>query len=218
VARTKHIDLLLTVNFNVETVESLDQVAYECKRCGQELDKLYSRNEYALLNPFELLVLKCPLCKAVTAYFIDNPDDDFFDDGSDHTEPMNDQSYPMRTTRKGVTRKQTAVYLKAISQKEENSRQLNKLVEDKLPELYKIGLSLATINLARSRVAGRTESKISTRKLTVKLAAAIYAKANNVTTIGSLWKHNGEGVTERELEEIFGISRKTIRKWAPTFS
>jgi hypothetical protein len=39
------------------------------------------------------------------------------------------------------------------------------------------------------------------------VAAAIYGTAN-----GAVCKHQGEGISERKLEEIFGVTRKTIRR------
>jgi hypothetical protein len=48
------------------------------------------------------------------------------------------------------------------------------------------------------------------------IAAAIYVKANKVTDMGSE-NHKGEGATVRQLETIFGVTRKTIGKWADKF-
>jgi hypothetical protein len=203
------------MHFKIETTLREDDIQDNCERCGKELDDLYSRNAL----DYDLVVLKCPQCKAIYAYLIDCTKDD--DDWSDldNSEPMNDHSAPrIKNPEKVLPKKCAAVYSKAISQQEDKTKELNKLIEYKLPELYRIGLSLATINLARSIVAREINAGSTTKHLTTLLAAAIYAKANGVTTSGSLWQHKGEGITERQLEEIFGVSRKTIRKWAEKFT
>lgn len=204
------------MNFKVETINTPEQITDDCDRCEQELDELYWRNEHSKnCPPFDLVVLKCPQCKAVRAYFIDDSNDSYMGNEWDDTSPMNDHSYPrMKNPKKALPRKCASVYSKAVSTQENKNKELNKLIQNKLQELYKIGLSIATVNFAKSMICRYIKANTTTKQLNTLLAAAIYAKANSVTTDGGLWKHKGEGATERQLEEIFGVSRKTIRKWA----
>jgi len=162
---------------------------------------------------------KCPQCKAIYAYLIDNTKDE--DDWSDmdNIEPTNDHSAPrIKNPQKALPKKCGLIYSKSVKEQENRTEELNKLVQAKINQLYGVGLSLATVNLARAEIVRFTKGKITTKRLTTLLAAAIYVKANTTTTMGSCWKHKGEGVTERQLEEIFDISRKTIRNWAGKLS
>lgn len=211
------------MHFKVETIFRPAAMQDNCERCGKELEEIYHRDS----SVFDLVVLKCPQCKAIYAYLIDYSKDEEGYSSSDDTYPMNDHSAPLNKTHKkikGITKtclsKNCAtVYLKGINDQKKKTEELNQLIQNKLPELYKIGLSLATINLARSRVALEIRfAEITTKHLTTLFAAAIYAKANGVSTSGCMWKHKGEGASERQLEEIFGVSRKTIRKWSEKFS
>ena len=210
------------IHFEIINITWQEQTMDNCSRCDQELDEIYWRDEGSKVGSiFDLVVLKCPRCKAVYAYFINNSIADNDDTLDDNTSPMNDHSYPMiKNPEKNLPKKCARIYSKGVKEQEVRTEELNKLVQSKITQLYGVGLSLATVNLARSEVVRYTlytKDKITTKKLTTLLAAAIYAKANTTTTNGSLWKHKGEGVNERQLEEIFGISRKTIRKWAVKF-
>jgi hypothetical protein len=115
---------------------------------------------------------------------------------------------------KRVSKKCSEAYRKSTAIIEEKNKELDKLIREKLPLLYKAGLSLATINLAKNRVPSHLKGKTLTRKTAAKLlAGAIYATANGITTEGSsLWNHQGEGITEEKVAEIFGLTRKTVRK------
>jgi hypothetical protein len=206
------------IHFEIINITWQEQTMDNCSRCDQELDEIYWRDEDSKVESvFDLVVLKCPRCKAVYAYLIDNSAVDN-DDISDNTSPMNGHSYPMiKNPKKNLPKKCAGIYSKSVKEHEHRTEELNKLIQSKITQLYGVGLSLATVNLARGEIVRYTKGNITTKKLTALLAAAIYAKANTTTTNGSLWKHKGEGVTERQLEEIFGISRKTIRKWADKF-
>ena len=185
------------------------------------MGELYARNS----SSFDLIVLKCPQCKAIYSYTIDLTKGDADCGNYDDTEPMNDHSAPLNKTYKQIkgikksclSKHCATVYSKGLANQQKKTEELNELIKRKLPELYKIGLSLATVNLDRSRVIWVIKSNTTQKHVTTLLAAAIYAKANGVTTNGSMWQHKGEGASERQLEEIFGISRKTIRKYAEDF-
>ena len=192
-----------------------------CEKCGEELDELYARNG----SIFDLLVYDCPKCKAVYAYFVDTSKDDYDSGTDENTQPMNDHSAPLEKTCKKVKgiNKQVlpkacaTAYSKGVTEKEAQNKELNRLIESKLVELYKIGLSITTINLARRAVLGRIRIGTTPKQIRVMLAGAIYVKANSLTKDRNLWEHKGEGVSVRQLESIFSVTRKTISKSANTF-
>jgi len=220
VLRETGINLGEAIHFEIKNVTSSEQTMDNCDRCDQELDELYWRDEHSKFGSVsDLVVFKCPRCKAVYAYFIDNSINDDGDLSYD-TRPISDQYDPMtKNPKKSLPKKCASNYSKSLKEQEHRTEELNKLVQSKINQLYGIGLSLATVNLARGEIVRYryTNGKLTTKKLTALLAAAIYAKANTTTTNGSCWKHKGEGISERQLEEIFGITRKTIRKWSELF-
>lgn len=203
----------------IETLNQKDRIPINCPKCDTVLNKIYCRYEDLEMDenndPFDLKVFKCQKCAVVYAYFIDNPNE--YDDSTDNTEPMNDHSYPMQKP-KSVPKRCGSIYSRSIKEHEDRTEELNKIILSKITQLYGVGLSLVTVNLARGEVVRYTQGKTTTKKLTSLLVAAIYAKANSITTDGGcLWKHKGEGVTERQLEKIFGVSRKTIHKYENKF-
>ena len=191
-----------------------------CPKCSQALDEVYCRSEYREYF-FDLVVLECPACKAYFAYWIEesyrNPSGE---PAEEDTNPTT-HSFPLEhNDPKKIPKKCTIAYSKSIAAIESRNKELYRLIQAKLPQLCKVGLSLTTINFARNKVSLRLKSiKPSSKSLAKLVAGAIYTTANGVTTEGSsLWKHPGEGITEEKVEEIFGVTRKTIRKWAKTFS
>ncbi|MGA2523708.1 MAG: hypothetical protein ABSF65_06090 [Candidatus Bathyarchaeia archaeon] len=203
-----------TTHFKIEEVSKGSKTRENCEHCNEELEEIYWRDD----SVYDLIVLECPKCKMIYAYLIELATDSLVSWESEG-EPINDHSAPFtKNLKKAFPKNCVSEYAKAISKEEHKNRELNKIINAKLPQLYKIGLSLATINLARSTVASEIKDNTTTKQLTVLIASAIYARANNVNTTGGSWQHKGEGATERQLEEIFGVSRKTIRKWAETFA
>lgn len=204
-----------SINVKIETISPDDEYLDNCQKCGKPLVKVYCRFEDSKIGgDFDLLVFKCHDCKIAYAYWVDDGgSDDWLGWKMDDAVPTENQ--PLDAVRKKRAFPKTCAknYVKAAKTQETKSRELNRLVEAKMADLYKANLSLATINLAKNQAYNHIKPDTSPKKISAVLAAAIYVKANNVTTNGGLWKHQGEGITERQLESIFGVTRKTIRKW-----
>ena len=79
---------------------------------------------------------------------------------------------------------------------------MNLLVQKKIQELNVIGISFETIRRAKWNVRSFIERKgtFTNKQLRSLFPAALLSLPEN-------------RVTERQLEKIFGITRKTIRKW-----
>ena len=193
----------------IEELKS-EEIPDNCPKCNQELTLIYDRFEYDENNPFSLLVLKCQRCHIAYSYWWEEPNKD----------PTHDDNDGYILSKKGkpiISKKAAAEYSKEISTREKRNKELTRLFQEKLPTLCKAGLSLETLNLARNQAAAYIQQhKTSKKGISKLLAAAIYAKANGESVCGS-WKHNGEGISEEYLEEIFGVTRKTIRKWKKVF-
>ncbi|MCW4046663.1 MAG: hypothetical protein NWE99_03750 [Candidatus Bathyarchaeota archaeon] len=202
-----HIDSIFEMK--IEELKSDEEVPDNCPRCNQELTLIYDRSEYDENNPFSLLVLKCQRCHIAYSYWWEEFCDPTYDDNSGYI-----------LSKKGkliISKKAAAEYLKEISTREKRNKELIRLFQEKLPILCKAGLSLETLNLARNQAAAYIQQhKTSKKGISKLLAAAIYSKANGEYVCGS-WKHTGEGISEEDLAEIFGVTRKTIRKWKKVF-
>lgn len=207
------------IDLKIETITPDDEYLDNCQKCGKSLVKVYCRFEDSKIGgDFNLLVFKCHDCKIAYAYWVDDGgSDDWLGWQIDDAGPTGNQ--PLDAARKKRAFPQTCAknYVKASKTQETKSRELNRLVEAKMADLYKANLSLTTINLAKNLAMRRIQAETSPTKIKTLFAAAIYAKANTVSTDGGLWKHKGEGITERQVEEIFGVTRKTIRKHVEEF-
>jgi hypothetical protein len=214
-----------SVDMKIETLrEDYDIIPNKCPKCGHIFEEIYCRSEKSHWDGiFDLIVFQCSKCHAFYAYWIDCSDDyswraEISADMEANPEPTRNQPLKIKGKpalyEKSVLFKKCAEgYSKAISDKTEADKELNCLFQAKLPELYKAGLSLETINFARNKVTNyQKNKKPSVKKIPNLVAAAIYATANGATTDGGLWKRQGEGISERQLEEIFGVTRKTIRR------
>jgi len=204
-----------------------------CLECGKEITEikltvvLESRSESDccpfcekereitefLLETEGIMVYKCKNCEKLTGY---KPPDlpDLFDYGSDSlSEKIAKQEG------KFVYSPSKSKELKRALRKNEKApielckRQLNALIREKLGQMNAAGISIETINSARRKVIDYLEKPLSHKQLTILLAAAIYeASREELIGFGGV-KPVGEQVSERLLEKIFGVTRKTIRKW-----
>jgi hypothetical protein len=102
---------------------------------------------------------------------------------------------------------------------EKCKEQLQRFIVEKTGEMNAAGISTETINSSRRKVADYLKGKpVTHRQLTSLLAAAIYeASHEELVGVGS-FRRVGEKISERQLEKIFGVTRKTIRKWRKRLS
>ena len=207
----------------INTLDPKDTIPVICPKCNTTINKIYCRYDDSEIDEdddaFDLKVIQCPECKKVYAYWIDNSfRNSRFDFDEENSEPTANQ--PLDNKRNpAIPKKCAQEYSKAISAIETKNKELDRIIQEKLQELNKAGLSLETINYARNKIASYLKTKkLSSKSLKKVVAATFYVTGNGVTTDGSsLWKHQGEGISERQLEEIFGVTRKTIRKWSKHF-
>lgn len=208
-----------TAEIKIENIMDFQKTLDVCQKCSQPLDEVYCRSEHMDCF-FDLVVFKCPSCKSFLAYWVEESDRYSTAEPPEEGSNPTDHSFPLEHSNpKKIPKKCAMAYSKTIATIESKHKELNSLIQTKLPQLCKAGLSLATINFARNKVTLQLQSKNPAPKSLAKLVAgAVYATANGVTWEGSsLWKHQGEGITEEKLEEIFGVTRKTICKWAKVF-
>lgn len=209
-----------SVEMKIETLtEDRDIIPDKCPKCSHVFEEIYCRSEKThKYGDFDLIVFKCSSCQAYFTYWIDCSGDYRANaEISAHmqanleptgNQPLRIKGKPALSEKNVLFKKCAQRYSKAISDKAKSDKELNSLIQAKLPELYKAGLSLETINFAKNKVTHyQINNKASAKKMPKLFAAAIYRTANM-----AVWKHQGEGISERQLEEIFGVTRKTIRR------
>ena len=205
----------------IETLaEDYDIIPDKCPKCSHIFEEIYCRGpeKSHQYGDFDLIVFKCSLCHAFYAYWIDCygwaaiSADIEGDPEPTGNQPLKIKGKPALYEKSVLFKKCAEGYSKAISDKTELDKELNRLIRAKMSALIKAGLSLETINFAKNKVTNYLKNNKSSSKRMPKLvAAAIYRTANGVVKDG-LWKHQGEGISERQLEEILGVTRKTIRR------
>ncbi|MFX0117173.1 MAG: hypothetical protein ACFFB3_21690, partial [Candidatus Hodarchaeota archaeon] len=93
-------------------------------------------------------------------------------------------------------------------------KQLNVLVREKMGDMNAAGISIETVNSARRKVVDCLEDKSMTRKQLMNLLVAAIYEASHEELVGvGGFRRVGEKFSERQLEKIFGVTRKTTRKW-----
>ncbi|MCJ7560929.1 cyclin domain-containing protein [Candidatus Bathyarchaeota archaeon] len=215
------------VNMIIQTLHEDECIPDNCSRCGQELIEIYSRPEELMQgwNDYDLIVFKCHKCQLLYAFYFEPESFDPLTEATEEEHAGEQAIQPKQWKNVGkhqwgegkrpkFPKECAEAYTKEILDPNNLNEKLNHLNNTKLQALQRAGISLETLNLARNKVLRYVQGKkITMKKLITLLASAIYVTANGVTTNGGLWKHQGEGISERKLEEIFSITRKTLRKW-----
>jgi hypothetical protein len=113
----------------------------------------------------------------------------------------------------GATRKWAKAYLKKIARQSTTLRKLDSVIIKFLQKLYLANLKIEVINFARNMILTKITKFKTEKQLTALFAAAIYltSEKNPDRFVGQ----NG-CLSERQTEQIFGVTRKTIRKYRKT--
>jgi hypothetical protein len=222
------------VEMKIQTIQDYDSIPENCPKCNHELKEIYCRPEdlQKSFYDYDLIVLKCEKCNRFLAFWIESESyDNELLTPSKEDEQIGGRIIELAQWKNvgkpqwGEGKKPTFLkkcaeaYVKETSDPNNLNERLNRLINTKLRDLQQAGIGLETINLARNKVINHSRNKNPPAKnLTILLAAAVYATANGITTNRGLWQHQGESISERQLEKIFDVSRKTIRKWEKTFT
>lgn len=217
-------------NIVIKTVEEYENIPSSCFKCGESLREIYTRpEEFAgSWNNYDLVVSKCEQCNLFYAVWIQplmygptflEPTIEDERAGGRIMEPPQWKQVGKPEWAEGIQPKfpkeAIKAYTRANSQVDDIYGKLNSIIKEKLAEMYRRGLSIETINIARNKalVYLKNNSVTSSKKLLNLWAAAIYEASREelVSIGGAAWR--GEKLSERKTEEIFGITRKTIRKW-----
>lgn len=146
----------------VETIQEYDDVPDSCSKCGGSLEEIYARpEELSGWNSYDLIVLKCEKCTLFHAFWIQPITDSYT-----FTPTKEDMAgriiEPPRWKYKGkpqwgegkqpkFSKKTAKAYERTVSQLEDLNKKLNPIIQGKLAEMYRAGLSMETINSARKK-------------------------------------------------------------------
>ena len=216
------------VGMVIKNVEEDEDFLDFCSRCGKPLKEIYERPEELTSGPndFGLVVFKCEKCTLFHAFWIEpyvydptflNPAKEDEHLGGRIVEPPQWKYRGKPQWGEGKQprfSKETAkAYERTVSQ-QDLSKKLKITIQDKCAEMRSTGLSVEIINLAREKVLNYLRNNTVTSKQLVKLfAAAIYESSHGEHLCVGRHRRRGEKISERQLEKIFGVTRKTIRKW-----
>jgi len=212
----------------VDTLQEFDDIPDSCSKCGASLEEIYVRpEELTSWNGYDLIVLKCKKCSLFHAFWIQP-----FTNDETLTFPAKEDEHrggriiePPQWKYRGkpqwgegkqpkFSKKTAKAYERTVLQLEDLDKKLSPIIQGKLGEMYRSGLSSETINSARNKVLDFLRNNpVTSKQLASLFAAAIYeAPHEEPIGVGS-FKRVGEKISERQLEKIFKVTRKTIRKW-----
>ena len=190
-----------------------------CPFCGAESSEddenvLFSENSFLGGG---LIVFKCSACGKLDGYRI-LPD----------TFAIGDEANEEGFNRKVVEIAKTegsSIYsgsaskkiVKALKEKEKDPKEIcrklfQRIAKEKSGKLLELGADPATIDLATWRVRSYVDLKgpFSEKQLSCLFSAEIALVQDELINGG---KFTGKKVTERVMQEIFDVDRKTVRKW-----
>jgi transcription elongation factor Elf1 len=201
-----------SVKIKLKVVETEREISDQCPFCGKE-----GEEDETLLETDNMIVFRCKKCGKLDGYKF--PDVVEYDPEFGRVYDSLSVKIAKQEGKSIYSARRAKEFEKSLRKKEKDAvekckKRLNLLVHKKIREMNAAGISTETINSARRKVVDYLEGKPVTHKqLTSLLAAAIY-EASHEDLIGvSGFKRIGEKVSHRQLEKIFGVTRKTIRKW-----
>jgi hypothetical protein len=224
-----HIDPSFEISVNYLGED--EEIPQFCPKCEERYVRIYTRPEDAhVTDNYEcLLVFRCKQCAEYSAFYIEPftyLDSNFISYEGENFSPFEKQK-PLRTRiirtvqrkkkrsssqgpLKGATRKWAKAYLKRIAKQSSTLSKLDSVIIKFLQKLYLANLKIEIINSARNTILTQITKSKTEKQLTALFAAAIY-----LTSEKDLDRFVGKNgcLSERKTERIFGVTRKTIRKY-----
>jgi hypothetical protein len=222
------------IDMIIETITDCDMLPEYCSQCGQELTELYCRPEELMesWNAFDLVVLECQNCNTVAAFYIEpSTDDNSLLNPSREDEHLGGRTLePPHWKYVGkpqwcegeqplIPKKCAEAYENAISKPEDPAQleELEQLIESKFAKMFQAGLDTEIDSARRKITRYLNDNFLTSKQLRAAFAAAIYGASQENPDRINPFLGQKEQISERDLEKIFGITRKTIRKWRRAF-
>jgi hypothetical protein len=208
----------LGLNFRLEYIEEIKDIPEHCPICGKRRN-----GKKATFEEHDRMFFRCSQCKSWAGYeFFDYSSDDSWDPFLESFDTLSEKiaeqegRYVLSATkmrkieqelRKEERKKKTDLV-------EKRKRQLRTLVRIKTPELEMLGISPDAITASREKVHSllKDGASITNKQLHNVFPAALYFTYELEPNLFTKRR-----ITERQLENIFNTTRKTIRRWKKLF-
>lgn len=211
------------------TAQNCAEISASCSKCRSSIKEIYARPEELTSGPndYDLVVLKCENCGLYFAYWIPP----FTYDDSVLVPAKEDKHLGKRIVepphwkyvgkpewgegkRPKFSKKKANAYRESVFKQHSLAKPMDTIIRNKLQEMYRAGLEIETINAARKKTLEYIgKNHVTQNQLVALFAAAIYdASHEDLKLVGGSTRA-GEKISERQLESIFSVTRKTIRKW-----
>jgi len=210
-------------------VQDYDEISESCFRCRRPLKEIYARPEGLTRghNDYDLIVSKCEKCESYYAHWVPpftidvsvlDPAEEDEHLGGRIVQPPKWKYVGKPEWGEGkqpkFSRKKAKAYKESTLKQDNLAKKLDVLVQSKLGEMYRAELSIETINSARNKALKyMRKNRVTTKQLVALFAAACYEASHEELKMVGGTSREGEMVSERELEDVFEVTRKTIRKW-----
>jgi hypothetical protein len=218
------------IDIAIETITGHDILPENCSQCGQELTELYCRPDELMKSwdAYDLVVLKCQNCNTIAAFYIEpTTDDDSLLDPSREDEHLGGRTLePPHWEYVGkpqwgegeqplIPKKCAEAYKNATSKPKDTAwlEGLDQLIQLKFAKMLQAGLDKEIDSARRKIIRYVNDNPMTPKQLRAAFAAAIYNVSQENPNRINPFLGQKEQISERDLEKIFGITRKTIRKW-----
>jgi len=206
------------VEIELKIVETWQGILDNCPFCGKE-----GEEDDTLFEKYDIVIFRCKKCGKLDGYkFFDS-----FGVGLEFDDRSYDPLLVKITEQEGRRSKKIVLpikasrlreFAKALRKREKPplekcKKQLSLLIYERSQEMKAAGISYETIGNARWKTQSflKNEGPLTNKQLRSIFPAALYLVQNSDLICHG--KVLGKKVTERELERIFDVTRKTIRKW-----
>jgi len=218
-----YIDENATMEIN--TLNEFDDLPECCSKCKEPLVEIYARPDNLGANNYGLVVLECEKCSTFYSFWIEpyTFDDTYINPAKEDLagriiEPPHWKYKGKPEWGEGkqprFSKRVATVYEKVSSQLENIDKKITTIIQSKQAELHSIGLSIGTIQSARNKMRNHMKNNsVTSNQLTRLFVAAIYEASHEEYVGANGYQRVGEKIGECQLEEIFGVTRKTIRRW-----
>lgn len=200
-------------NVPLKTIELSQEIPNQCPFCGEYgEDTLFERDD--------VLVLKCTQCGKPIGYcFSYSGVYDYGDVSNSMYDPLTiriaeqEGNYVISASRARELARTFRRKEKAYAPIRKCKKRLDFLIYEKKDQMKEAGISPETISEVCLKIQRFIEENgpVTERKLNTLLATAL----SLIQKLDQIYykKYLGKRLADSQLEEIFGVTRKTIRKW-----
>lgn len=206
------------VEIKLKHIQSDEEFLDNCPFCGKE-----GEEDDTLFEEDDIIIFKCKQCKRLDGYrFIDEDDNQIYStwDFEDLTDGNYDPLQVKIASKEGgyvFSAAKAKEIAKALKEKEKDpkekcKRQLHQLVKQNTEALKTAGISDDLIKRTECDVGLYIykEGELTDKQLKNLFCATLYVFHDVMVRSG---RKTNSNLTERTLQKVFNVDRKTVRKW-----